>query len=66
MRGNAGARLTRGATISPTPSREDGGETVVGNVGTVEGTSMRELRAIAILVLICACLLMGVPLLTSL
>jgi hypothetical protein len=45
---------------------EDGGETVVGNVGTVEGTSMRELRAIAILVLICACLLMGVPLLTSL
>jgi hypothetical protein len=39
---------------------------VVGVVNTIEGTSMRELRAIAILVLICACLLMGVPLLTSL
>jgi hypothetical protein len=37
-----------------------------GDVGTVEGTGMRELRAIAILVLIAACLLMGVPLLTSL
>ena len=35
-------------------------------VTTFEGTSMRELRAIAILVLISACLLMGVPLLTSL
>jgi hypothetical protein len=45
---------------------DNGGETVVGNVGTVEGASMRELRAIAILVLICACLLMGVPLLASL
>ena len=33
---------------------------------TVEGTGMRELRVIAILVLICACLLMGVPLLASL
>ena len=45
---------------------DDDGETVVGTVGTVEGTSMRELRAIAILVLISACLLMGVPLLASL
>jgi len=35
-------------------------------LGKVEGTGMRELRAIAILVLIAACLLMGVPLLTSL
>ena len=46
--------------------RDDDGETVVGTGGTVEGTSMRELRAIAILVLISACLLMGVPLLASL
>jgi hypothetical protein len=36
------------------------------DVGTVEGTGMRELRALTILVLISACLLMGVPLLTSL
>lgn len=35
-------------------------------VKTIEGTRMRELRAIAILVLISACLLMGVPLLASL
>ena len=40
-------------------------KTGVGMVGTVEGTGMRELRALAILVLISACLLMGVPLLTS-
>jgi hypothetical protein len=32
---------------------------------TAEGGPMRELRAIAILLLISACLLMGVPLLAS-
>jgi hypothetical protein len=45
------------------------GVAVTGTIGSShrgEGDSMRELRALAILVLISACLLMGVPLLVSL